>query len=615
MKKIVLGILIVFVLGCTKDEVVVAPLAPTELIVTNILATQVNLSWTDNSTSETGFKIQRKGTTGSYATVGTVGADVTVYEDKGLTINTAYSYRLLSYNDGGDSITYSNEVTASTDGVSVINTSEVINVRATSATVGGSVFGDGGSAITERGVVWSTSPNPTVALTTKVIDINVFNNYSFSSTITGLNLSTKYYVRAYATNEAGTAYGIEISFTTSDGVATLSTDTPSGIRAYSATVGGSVLGDGGLNITAKGIIWSTSPNPTIVLSTKTNEGSGVGVLSNTITGLNLNTKYYVRAYATNEIGSFYGSEISFNTLDGVAMLSTTTPSAITITSATSGGSINSDGGMSITAKGLIWSTSPNPTITLSTKTNEGIGIGTFTSDIIGLTAATKYYVRAYATNSNGTNYGAEVSFTTLKNSVIIGTQNWTIKNLDVTTYSDGTIIPQVANQTEWTTLTTGAWCYYNNDSAKGAIYGKLYNWYAVAGIYDEASKTDTNKRKKLAPTGYHIPSVAEWTTLIDYLGGGVIAGGKMKETGTTHWQSPNAGATNSSGFTALPGGYGYGNSGDYIGFYSYFWSSSEILDYGPGYAFYLNLQYLQGYALINSFSNKESGYSVRCIKD
>jgi uncharacterized protein (TIGR02145 family) len=512
MKKIVLGLLMIFVLGCTKDEVVVAPLAPTELIITNILSSQVNLSWTDNSTSETGFKIQRKGTTGSYATVGTVGADVTVYEDKGLAINTAYSYRVLSYNDGGDSVTYSNEVTASTDGVSVINTSQVLDIRAKSATVGGSVFGDGGSAITERGVVWSTSPNPTIALTTKVIDVNVLNNYSFSSTITGLNFSTKYYVRAYAINEAGTAYGNELSFTTLDEVAKLSTDTPSAITTTSATSGGTITSDGGVTITARGVVWSTATNPTIALSTKTNEGTGIGSFNSVMTGLNPTTTYYVKAYATNSAGTAYGSELSFTTA---------TPVILTTT---------------------------------------------------------------------------------------IGAQVWKTTNLDEATYRDGTPIPQVTDPAQWAKLTTGAWCYYENNLANGDIYGKLYNWYAVAGIHD----TDPNTpNKQLAPTGYHIPQEAEWSTLTNYLGGESVAGGKMKATGTSLWQNPNQDATNSSGFTGLPGGR-QGSDGGFlsIGSIGYWWSSSDLTT--SAWNCYLN--YNSG-SSIRGILFKTNGFSVRCLRD
>ena len=196
-------------------------------------------------------------------------------------------------------------------------------------------------------------------------------------------------------------------------------------------------------------------------------------------------------------------------------------------------------------------------------------------------------------------------------SVTIGTQVWATVNLDVTTYSDGTVIPQVTDPTTWTALTTGAWCYYNNDSANGAIYGKLYNWYAVAGIWNEASKTDATLRKKLAPTGWHVPSDAEWTTLTTFLGGETFAGGKMKAT--TLWNSPNTNATNSSGFTGLPGGYIYYYDGAFndIGRINNWWSSSEA---STTNARVLGLGYSYGDA-IRYNDNKRNGFSVRCLRD
>jgi uncharacterized protein (TIGR02145 family) len=126
--------------------------------------------------------------------------------------------------------------------------------------------------------------------------------------------------------------------------------------------------------------------------------------------------------------------------------------------------------------------------------------------------------------------------------ITIGTQIWSGINLDVVNYRNGDPIPQVTDQTTWNNLTTGAWCYYDNDPANGAIYGKLYNWYAV------------NDPRGLAPVGWHVPIGTEWTTLINFVGGTPVAGGALKETGTTHWNAPNTGATNSSGFTALGGG-------------------------------------------------------------
>lgn len=202
-------------------------------------------------------------------------------------------------------------------------------------------------------------------------------------------------------------------------------------------------------------------------------------------------------------------------------------------------------------------------------------------------------------------------------SVIIGGQTWVKQNLNVSKYSDGTPIPEVTDPNEWNNLTTGAWCYYNNDPANGPIYGKLYNWYAVAGIYDEDSAYDTTLRKTLAPIGWHIPSNSEcicdseWTKLINFLGGKFVAGGKLKEEGTLHWQSPNT-ATNISGFTALPGG----NRGNFGAFENItneaeFWTSSES-DFSSAWfvSMYNDLIFID-----LASNHKNIGYSVRCIKD
>jgi uncharacterized protein (TIGR02145 family) len=171
----------------------------------------------------------------------------------------------------------------------------------------------------------------------------------------------------------------------------------------------------------------------------------------------------------------------------------------------------------------------------------------------------------------------------------------------------------VQNAQEWARLTTGAWCYYNNDYANGATYGKLYNWYAVAGIWNEASKTDATQRKKLAPTGYHVPTDAEWTTLTTYLGGESIAGGKMKATGTSLWNTPNTDATNSSGFSGLPGGCrDYNGTFFVIGYNAYWWSSSEFNNSNVWYNF---LDYYNGNAYRYNDSSKTYGFSVRCLRD
>ena len=192
--------------------------------------------------------------------------------------------------------------------------------------------------------------------------------------------------------------------------------------------------------------------------------------------------------------------------------------------------------------------------------------------------------------------------------VTIGTQQWMAENLKVSKYSDGTTIPNITDDTQWSNLTTGAWSYYNNDVTNNAKYGKLYNWYAV-------SKT-SNGNKNVCPTGWHVPTDAEWTVLTDYLGGETVAGGKMKEVGTTSWNSPNSpntDATNTSLFTGLPGGYRNvnGNFNYSIGFFGSWWSSTEDNTDNASNRY---LSYANGIAY--SLSNlKKDGLSVRCLRD
>ena len=189
------------------------------------------------------------------------------------------------------------------------------------------------------------------------------------------------------------------------------------------------------------------------------------------------------------------------------------------------------------------------------------------------------------------------------NVVKIGTQVWTKENLNVSKYRNGDVIPQVTDPTQWINLTTGAWCYYNNDPANETIYGKIYNWYAV------------NDPRGLAPEGWHVPSDAEWTTITTFLGGETVAGGKMKETGTTHWASPNTDATNSSGFKGTPGGFrDSDNNNGGFGSYSQgagWWSSSE---YNATRSWDRSLNNTSGY-IFKSASSKTRGFPIRCIKD
>ncbi len=245
-------------------------------------------------------------------------------------------------------------------------------------------------------------------------------------------------------------------------------------------------------------------------------------------------------------------------------------------------------------------------------------VGTTAADVttfndIGLTPSTTYTYRVNSNNAGGnsTTYSNEFNISTsnipvtdldgnIYELVTIGNQIWTKSNLNVTHYRNGNIIPQVTNASQWSSLTTGAWCYYNNDTANGVTYGKLYNWYAV------------NDPRGLAPLGYHIPSTNEWQNLVGNFGGQALAGSALKESGILHWMSPNTDATNSSGLTGLPGGScsQYGTFSN-IKYNAYFWSSTEEF---VSTSRYVDLSFNNVISMSN-FNNKLNGFSVRCVKD
>ena len=223
MKKIftlILGITLAYSCSTSSDgngnsTTTVVPIAPSNLTGTVASTTQINLSWTDNSTNETGFKIERKTGSGTYAVVGTTATDVTTFSNTGLTPSTTYTFRVYSNNAVGNSLTYSNELTLTTANVinlPTLTTTAVSSITQTTSSSGGTISSDGAAVITARGVCWSTSTNPTIALTTKTTDGTGIG--AFTSNITGLSANTTYYVKAYATNSVGTAYGNEVSFIT-----------------------------------------------------------------------------------------------------------------------------------------------------------------------------------------------------------------------------------------------------------------------------------------------------------------------------------------------------------------------------------------------------------------
>ena len=304
-----------------------------------------------------------------------------------------------------DDTTTSSAPTVTTNAASLINQ--------TTATSGGNVTSDGGAAITARGICWSITETPTTSnsKTTESGTTGVFE-----SAISGLTANTQYYVRAYASNGQGTSYGAQITFTTTNNTIAppvVTTAAVSAITATTATAGGNVTSIGGAPLTARGVCWAITANPTTA-NNKTTQTGATGAFTSSITTLIANTVYYVRAYATNSGGTAYGPQVTFTTLASTIALpsvTTTTATAITASSASTGGNVTSVGGAPVTARGICWATTANPTTSNTTIVATGT-TGVFTSEISGLSASTMYYVRAYATNSAGTAYGTQVSFTT-----------------------------------------------------------------------------------------------------------------------------------------------------------------------------------------------------------
>lgn len=381
--------------------------------------------------------------------------------------------------------------------------------------------------------------------------------------------------------------------------------------ANSLKSGGEIISDGGSPIKTRGVCWSSVQMPTTAYADSlTEDGSGTGTFNSLINNLKPGKTYNIRAYATNEAGIGYGNQLSA-AIDPVKPTLTTLPiTIVSESSVASGGDISSDGGAIVISKGCCWNSKPNPTI-LNNITSDGFGSSSFTSTISNLNPDSTYYLRAYAKNLIGVSYGNSRSFKlgtqivrdkdrNIYHPVNIGGQVWLSENLRSTRFNDSTAITLAEGSSQWSNLVGPGYCWYNNDpEGHKDTYGALYNWQAVSS-------------GKLCPTGWHVPSDAEWKTLVDHLGGEPLAGGKLKERGTENWIEPNAAATNDSGFTALPGGYRT-SVGEYvnIGNYGNWWSSTPI---NANVANYRYLYYGNG-SITKSFLSLKYGLSVRCLKN
>ena len=525
-------------------------------------------------------------------------------------LQSATVYYLRAYAINSEGTAYGNQLSfttlnPSTSGsLATITTSTILNTVGLTASCGGNITADGGLAVTARGVCWAIGTTPTI---NNNITSNGAGGGSFTSTLTNLLPNTSYFVRAYATNDAGTAYGISYSLTTFT-LPTVLTNSIISITGLNAISGGNITSDGGTVVTQRGICWSTSPNPTTA-NNLTSNGSGIGNFTSNISGLSSLSTYYVRAYAINIVGVSYGNELTFSTIALLASVSTNPISTITTNTAICGGNITSDGGAAVTQRGVCWSINPNPTIAINSTSN-GSGTGNFISNISGLSPATTYYVRAYAINTIGVSYGNEVAFTssietnpglgvtfdgyTYSSFVLGNGQEWMAENLRTTIFANGDSIPNDTVNNQWGAFyNVSNWSHYNNEYEYENPYGKLYNWYSVIDY------------RNLCPIGWHVPSHSEWIVLTDYLGGQLVAGAKMKSTGTQYWQSPNTGANNESGFLGLPGGL------ENFGYEGWWWSSEQN---GPSNAWCVSLGFDSGavWHYVTGYTNK---MSVRCLKD
>jgi hypothetical protein len=339
------------------------------------------------------------------------------------------SYYVRAYATNADSTIYGEQLEFTTrDGLIELTTGAASSITAITATVGGQISGDGGADITVKGVVWSTDQSPTLQ-TNNGITTEGAGTGAFTSHITGLTLETTYYVRAYATNDvSGTNYGNQVEFTTTGNTPTVTTGVVSSITETGATASASVTNAGSSSVTSRGVCYSTVQNPT-TSSSCVNSGSGTGSFSVTLSGLSTNTTYYVRAYATSNVGTSYSSQVEFTTLAGPPSVSTGSVSGINSSGASVAGNVTDSGGATITARGVCYAKTQNPT-TSNSCVASGSGIGMFLATITGLSPGIMYYVRAFATNSAGTAYGSQTTFTTMATipSVITGS----VSNLTAT---------------------------------------------------------------------------------------------------------------------------------------------------------------------------------------
>ncbi len=484
-----------------------------------------------------------------------------------------------------------------------VTTNSVTNITSNSATCGGNVTSDGNGTVTARGICWSETSEPKINNLYSEESNNGTGTGSFTSSMTNLKANTTYYVRAYATNEAGTVYGEVKSFKTLEEepeivLPTVTTNSVTNITSNSATCGGNVTSDGNGTVTARGVCWSTSQNPTIN-NNRSIDGTGTGNFTSNLSNLAPQTTYYVRAYATNEAGTSYGAQKSFTTLGDVTVteptVSTNSVSSITANTAICGGNVTSDGNGTVTARGICWSETSEPKINnlYSEESNEGTGTGSFTSSMTNLKANTTYYVRAYATNEAGTSYGEVKSFTTRAST---GTENgygWVDLGLSVkwATCNVGADSPEeYGDYFAWGETSPKS----DYSSSNSATYGLSNSELQSQGYIDSEGNLTAQYDAATANWGgsWRMPTSAEIQELID----------NCTWTWTTYngVKGYNVEGPNGNSIFLPAAGYRFGSSLNFAGGWSSYWSSTPY-ENAAGIA----------YGLYSDSGNRRMGYYER----
>lgn len=506
----------------------------------------------------------------------------------------------------------------------VVQTTAISELTDSSVTTGGVIVSDGGLVIASKGVCWSTTENPTIN-DNKTSD--GAGKDPFVSRPTGLMPNTTYFLRAYAVNAAGTAYGETIEFTTLQEAVLPEVETrpATDITYQTAILHGEMLHDGNREIVEKGFYYGLSANTQHTGTRLVVEGTEISNFETLISGINPTTVYYYRAFARNSAGEALGREMSFQT-PGLPVVHTLAASSITNKSAVTSGEVIHSGGESIEERGIIWGTARDHLHETGTKVISQGHMGVFNIVLESLNEYTRYYFMAFATNSQGTSYGEILSFLTGGSvtdidgneyySIMIGGMEWFSRNLVVTKYRNGDPIITNLSNAEWDNLSTGAYSIYshtgfdatgiNTSDQMVEYYGLLYNFFAV---------TDP---RGLCPLGWHVPTKADWERLREIVGHH-NAGGKLKSLRTQpdaqpRYVYPNANATNQIDFSGLPAGRRT-NHGIYedLGRTAYWWSRTTSSE-SPSAGNFIRLSHENGF-MIFGIQNKKNGFSVRCIKN